>query len=114
MVEHAPLDNEKEMEEYIKFISRFYDTVWLDEPPVNSYRGAHRDVIDRNMCMSLKMREYAFNSVKGDPNPVPYCLALLEWILPVVCYNSSSTAHKRLSMIVSGLLCEKVMHGIRI
>jgi len=33
---------------------------------------------------------------------------LLEWVLPVICYTIPEN-HKRLSMIVSGILCEKVM-----
>jgi len=40
---------------------------------------------------------------------LPYFLALLEWVLPVVCYRSASDREKRLSMIVAGWLCEKVM-----
>ncbi|MEI6050178.1 MAG: anti-sigma factor antagonist [Bacteroidota bacterium] len=111
MVEHAPLGNEKEIEEYIEFIFRFYDTGQLDELPDFSYTGEHLNKVRRNMSLSLKMREYAFKSACSNPDPVPYWLALLEWIMPVVCYSSSSMAHKRLSMIVSGLLCRKVMQS---
>jgi len=108
MVDNAPMETEADAEEYVKFITRFYSTVQLDRPPANTYRGRHNAIMDRNLALCLKMREYALNSVKGDPNPVPYCLALLEWILPVVCYWTISPAHKRLSMIVSGLLCGHV------
>ena len=112
MIEHAPLANEEEREEYFRFISQFYDSVSLNEPPVNSYRGEHRDKVNRNVSLTLKMREFAAKGVKGHPNPVPYCLALLEWMLPIVCYSSTSTDHKRLSMIVSGLLCKNVMDNL--
>jgi anti-anti-sigma factor len=109
MIEHAPLANAKEREEYFRFISQFYNSVTLNEPPVNSYRGVHRDKVSRNVSLTLKMREFAAKGVQGDPNPVPYCLALLEWTLPIVCYSGPSTDHKRLSMVVSGLLCKIVI-----
>lgn len=109
MVEHAPVANEQEMEEYVKFLFRFYKNLRLGEAPEISYQGAHQERINRITALTLKMREYAFTGVHGDPNPVPYCLALLEWVLPVVCYSSAPIANKRLSMIVSGLLCDIVM-----
>ena len=112
MIEHAPLETDQEMEEYIRFISPFYNSVHLDEPPVNNYHGKHQNKVGRNVTLTLKMREYAFNGVKGDPNPDPYCLALLEWILPIVCYSSTPIAHKRLSMIVAGLICRNLISGL--
>jgi len=109
MVDNAPLENEEDIDEYIKFISGFYNTVRLDELPENYYKGAHQDVVKRNVALTHKMRKYALNGVGGDTNPDPYSLALLEWILPIVCYGSASFAHKRVSKIVSGLICEKLM-----
>jgi hypothetical protein len=45
----------------------------------------------------------------GNSNIVPYYMALLEWMLPVVCYNSVSLPHKKLSAYITGILCEKIM-----
>ncbi len=109
MIEHAPLANEQEIREYISFISRFYNSVLPGIPPANSYEGEHQDKVNRNVSLTLKMREYAFNGVNGHPNHVPYCLALLEWVLPVVCYYSAPLAVKRVSMIVAGHLCKNIM-----
>jgi hypothetical protein len=53
------------------------------------------------------MREYSVKSAEGDSNIVPYYLALLEWVLPVVCFVCT-THHKRLSMVVAALICEKL------
>jgi anti-anti-sigma factor len=108
MIEHAPLANEQEIGEYIRFISRFYDSVLPGMPPVNSYKGEHQDKVNRNVSLTLKMREYAFKGVNGHPNHVPYCMALLEWVLPVVCYYSAPLAVKRVSMIIAGHLCGKI------
>ena len=109
MVDNAPLENEKDLDDYIIFILDFYREVHLDFRPMNNYRGDHYAEVTRNVSLTLKMRDYAFASVKGHPNPVPYCIALLEWILPIVCYRSATLAHKRLSMIVAGLICTSVM-----
>ena len=107
LVDNAPVENDSDMEEYVKFISGFYNTNRLDEIPVNCYTGAHSQKVDKAYSLSLKMRKYAFNSVNCNPDPLPYNLALLEWVLPVVCYSSASAAQKRVSMIVAGLLCGK-------
>ncbi len=107
MIEHAPLANEKEVEEYTRFISNFYKTDSLDQNPLNSYSGEHKHIIEKNVCMALKMREFALKSVKGNTNLAPYYIALLEWTLPIVCYQTSAET-KRISMVVSGLLCNKL------
>ncbi|MFA5848670.1 MAG: STAS domain-containing protein [Bacteroidales bacterium] len=107
IVDNAPVENDSDMEEYVKFISGFYNINRLDEIPVNCYKGKHSQNVDKAYSLSLKMRKYAYNSVDCNPNPLPYYLALLEWVLPVVCYSSASLAQKRISMIVAGLLCEK-------
>ena len=112
MIEHAPLANEQEIGDYIRFISRFYDSVLPGNPPVNSYEGEHQNIMNRNVSLTLKMREYAYKGVNGHPNHVPYCLALLEWVLPVVCYYSAPLAVKRLSMIVAGHLCKNVVDNL--
>jgi anti-anti-sigma factor len=109
MVERTPIETEGEMKAVTEFITRFYSIDQLDQLPVNSYQGSNSNIVDKNILMTLKMREYAIRSVNGNTNLVPYYMALLEWVLPVVCYSSAPMAHKRLSMIVAGLLCEKVM-----
>ena len=108
MVDNAPINNQKDLEEYLRFISGFYNTVQLDQAPAISYQGEHPDQVMKNVALTLKMREYAFKSVSNNLDAIPYCIALLEWILPIVCYSSASVEHKRLSMVVSGLLCQNV------
>jgi anti-anti-sigma factor len=109
MVDNAPLDNESDLDDYIRFISDFYGKVQFDARPLNNYRGAHHAEVTKNVSLTLKMRDYAFASVKGHPDCAPYCLALLEWVLPIVCYSSATLAHKRVSMIVSGLICTALL-----
>ena len=109
MVDNAPLHDPKETEAYLRFICGFYESVRLDNPPLNNYQGEHRNQVSKNVALTLKMRDYALKSVNDHPDPVPYCIALLEWIMPIVCYSSASAEHKRLSMIVAGLICENLI-----
>ncbi|MDP2237090.1 MAG: anti-sigma factor antagonist [Bacteroidales bacterium] len=108
LVDNAPLENEADMEDYLNFIHGFYKTDQLNAVPEITYSGRHQEKVLKNAKLSLKMRAYAFESVGEDPNPVPYYLALLEWVLPIACYIIPMP-QRRLSMIVSSILCEKVM-----
>jgi hypothetical protein len=108
MVERAPLQTDEDMKEMIEFATRFYGIDRLDQLPENSYRGRGAETVKKNVALTLKMREYAIRSTGGDYNLAPYYLAMLEWVLPIVCFYATP-AHKRFSMIVAGLLCEKVM-----
>lgn len=109
MIEHAPTNNDDEMSEMIRFVNNFYGIDRLDEMPENVYEGIHNETMNRNYSLTLKMRQYALKSTGGDTNLVPYYVALLEWVLPIVCYYSASAEHKRLSMIVAGLICRKII-----
>lgn len=108
LVDNAPVESEEDMAAYLEFIKRFYDCDNLGDRPVVDYTGKHLQKVAKNAALTIKMRQYAFVSAGDDRDMVPYYLALLEWVLPIVCYTSMPYALKRLSMIVSSLLCEKV------
>jgi len=108
LVDNAPIENESDMKSYLEFIRRFYECKNLGDRPEIIYAGKHPEKVAKNAGLTIKMREYAFTSAEGDQNSVPYYVALLEWVLPMVCYTSLPYPLKRLSMIVSSLLCEKV------
>jgi len=109
MIEHAPIKNPEEMLEMIWFVNGFYGIESLNQLPDNTYQGPHKAIMDRNVALTWKMREYAMGCTNGETTLIPYYMAMLEWVLPIVCYYSATPEHKRLSMIVAGLLCEKVM-----
>jgi anti-anti-sigma factor len=109
MIEHAPIENGEDLETAIRFTTKFYDTVRLDQLPEHRWEGKSPEIMNRNLALTLKMRKYALASASGENSIVPYYLALLEWILPIVCYGGGSLAHKKLSACVAGLLCEKIM-----
>lgn len=109
MIEHAPLESREDLEEMIRFTTKFYSHSYLDEFPEIHWHGKAVEKMKRNLTLSLKMRKYAVECTKGKRTIVPYYVALLEWILPVVCYGGVSLPHKKLSAYVAGLLCEKIM-----
>ena len=108
LIDNAPLENETDMVDYLHFIHGFYKSDNLNDIPEINYTGKHRGKVSKNAALTLKMRKYAFDSAKGNPDPIPYYIALLEWVLPVVCYTLP-VPQRRLSMIVSSILCQKVM-----
>lgn len=109
MIEHAPLENEVDLNEMIQFTTGFYDNVSLTNLPDISWMGKSPLIMKRNLTLTLKMRSYAIDCTYGDKNIVPYYIALLEWVLPIVCYWGVSLPHKKLSAYVAGLLCEKIL-----
>lgn len=108
LVDMAPLEGETGMQDYLHFIQEFYKPEKLTDLPEISYRGQHQEQVQKNGTMALKMRQYALNSTGGDPDLLPWYLALLEWVIPIVCYFSMPEITKRLSMLVSSMLCEKI------
>lgn len=108
LVDNAPVETENDISDYIEFISKFYAGASLDEIPVITYNGRHNDKVSRNAALSLKLRKYALDSVGGNPDIVPYLLALLEWLLPVVCW-SIPFPQKKVSMILAGLISEQIL-----
>lgn len=109
LVDNAPVENDEDMDAYLHYITYLYTVDRLDEIPAQTYTGRHQEKVLKSAALSLKMRKYAFDCVKGNQDIVPYYLALLEWVLPVVCYNSVSEYQKRLSTYICGLLCEKII-----
>ncbi|MBN1767708.1 MAG: anti-sigma factor antagonist [Prolixibacteraceae bacterium] len=108
LVDNAPLENEDDMQAYLHYITGFYSADSLQDIPACNYSGWHHEKVQKHEALALRMRKYASESVQGNPDIVPYYLALLEWILPIVCYQSLPKIKKRLSMYICGMLCEKI------
>lgn len=106
LVEFSKVEDPGDFAEVAGLINRFYETDSLSDAPVIT--SNHDESVMRNFHMSQQMRAYALKSSNGNPDPVPYTIALLEWLFPVVCYRQASVAQKRLSVVISGLLCERL------
>jgi hypothetical protein len=111
IIEHAPLDNESDLSDMMDYTEHLYNNSDLGEFPEPAWKGSAPAIMARNIAMVRKMRQYAFQTVEGERTIIPYYLALLEWVLPIVCYEGAGVRTKRLSAWVSGLLCRQVMQG---
>lgn len=110
LIECTPVRDEAEYQDRVRLLERFYNGDGLDRPP--TIPDGLDPTTQRCVQLALRMRRYALQCVHSDPNPLPYYLALLEWILPIVCYGSSSVLWpKKLSQTASALLCEQVQAG---
>lgn len=110
MIESFPMENEEDFLQVLAFLTEFYEApVSLDKKFRTTWSGRLPGMMHRITALTLKMRQYALASVEGRTTYLPYALALLEWILPVVCYASASIWQKRLSACVASLLCSVVV-----
>ena len=108
MVESAPLEDERDLESMVRFLSVFYSGDSLLLPENVSWKGKGEAIMRRNIALTSKMRQYAMASARDIRDIRPYCFALLEWVLPIVCYSSVSVLHKRLSASLASILYNKL------
>ena len=109
MIESYPMETEREFLDVLDYLREFYRNVSSpDRKPAREWNGKLPEIIHRNTSLTLKMREYAAYTAREEKTLVPYTLALLEWVLPIVCYSSATVWQKRLSACVASLLCESL------
>lgn len=80
----------------------------LDEPPPFRYSGDDPMVekAHRTVCL---LRRCATRTVAPETDLLPYLLPLLEWTMPIVSYRQVSARLRRLSMLCSALICERIL-----
>lgn len=109
MIERAPLKDERSLEQMERLAAEFYNAQQITRISEVKWTGEDAGVVAKNLAMIRKMRQYALMSASGDENILPYYVALLEWVLPVVCYQGVDSRYKKLSAYVAGLLCDRIM-----
>lgn len=107
MVDNAPVESKTDLQNYIDYLPEVYAPAPLSQPLPSGYGGIHSGRVAKNLALTGKMRQYAWDHNGHDDNPLIYYMGLLEWVLPVVCYTVPDNT-KRVSMIVSALLVERV------
>jgi anti-anti-sigma factor len=112
MIDFATVNENTDFSEYLLLMKKMYNTdLFFDESLLEQV--TQEPELKKNMALSFKMRQYAQRSANGFDTVLAYYMALLEWVLPVVCYRETFE-RKRLSMIVASLLCAEVMKLSRI
>lgn len=109
MVECAPLRDEQSYQQMVQLVTEFYNTSQLSRLPDVQWKGKGAGVMMKNITLTKRMRSYALMAAAGDENIFPYYLAMLEWILPIVCYQGVDYLYKKLSAYLAGLLLDKIL-----
>ncbi len=109
MVERAPVEGEKELREMTGFLSRWYREGEAGAFPAFAATGKKRDILEKNLALARRMRHYAGIYAPDEGNFQPYVLAMLEWVLPIVCYAGLPLYLKKLSAFVAGMLCGRLV-----
>lgn len=107
MIDNAPVADDAGTTAYVHYLARFYTIDRLDQQPDLDFEGNEAATVRKNAELTMKMRQFALNCNGHDTRVEPYFLALLEWVLPIVCYQAP-VYQKRISTIAAGLLCEQL------
>ncbi len=112
MTEFLPVKSEEDLLRIVNVFVDFYEHLKLND----SHCVADHDnkEIRRSLYLSKLMRKYALQSAGNNMSPFPYFIAMLEWVLPVVCYQQATLLQKRLSFILAAILIEKLEKGFNL
>lgn len=79
----------------------------LEEEPPFFYRGSD-PMVEKAYRMTCRIREYARRTVIFETSLLPYLLAVLEWVFPIVSYISVNTTQKKLAAYSAGLILRQL------
>ncbi len=109
MIESYPMETERDFLDVLDYLIEFYrNTLSLERKPDREWTGKLPEIMHRNISLTIKMREYAAYAARKEKSFIPYAMALLEWVLPIVCYSGATLWQKRLSACVASFLCESL------
>ncbi|MBN2262401.1 MAG: anti-sigma factor antagonist [Prolixibacteraceae bacterium] len=107
MIDFAPVDQSTDMANFVQIMRKMYNPEhFSDQSLIQQQTPEYK--LKKNMSLAFKMRQYALQTAINQNTEFAYFMALLEWVLPVVCYRETYE-RKRLSMIVASLLCAEVI-----
>ncbi len=109
MVDRAVVDSKEAWLAYADFLSEFYQSEVLDFPKANWEKNTEKS-IRKQLFVTQKMRTYAKQAVADHTEVFPYYLALLEWVLPIICYTLP-LPQRKISTVASSILCQKLMES---
>ncbi len=107
-IDRAAVETEQDWQDYADFLETFYQAKTLDTLPEANFEGHDGRSINKQVFVTHKMRQYARQTVTGHSEIFPYYLALLEWVLPVICYTLPMPQRK-ISTVAASLLCQNLI-----
>lgn len=107
-LEMVRLDSEKDLTELLNFETGLALASMIGEPPPLTYDGDDPMVFKAHRLI-CRLREYAAKTVIFETDLIPYLLAMLQWIYPVVCYGTAGILTKKLAVYSAALIIEQIM-----
>lgn len=108
LLEMTSVDKEQDRIELARFMERWYASATYDSFPELDYRGED-PMVPKAYQLMRRLRRYADVCTLFETDLRPYLLAALEWTICVVSYCGVSVERKRLSALMSALICEQLL-----
>lgn len=109
MIDRADVEDERNWVSYADFLEDFYgkDILTLETFPSAEWVGNDHERFRKQMFVTQKMRHYAKLTVPDQSIILPYYIALLEWILPVICYTVS-LPRRKMATVAASIICQRL------
>lgn len=113
LIDNAPVETNAQLTDYVNFLKKWYasEDLEFDFSSENAFAGDSR--FEKNLSLSKRMRNYAVQSAKNETNALAYYFALLEWILPIICYTVA-LPQKKCALAASSILCSRIQSKLNI
>jgi anti-anti-sigma factor len=108
LLEMTDVEDEKNRVELARFMERWYASATYDAFPELVYQGSD-PMVPKAYQLMRRLRRYADVCTLFETDLAPYLLAALEWTICVVSYWGVSVERKRLSALMSALICEQLL-----
>ena len=105
LIDNAPVESDEELKAYFIFLENLYQTKTLPIEKETDCQLINQERFSKNLQLVKRMREYAVSSAHGTADVIPYYFALLEWVLPIICYTVPDR-QKKAAMLASSILCQ--------
>lgn len=106
--EMTRLGSEDDLNSFLEFERTLTSVNSLDEVPPFDYRGTDPQV-DKVYQMICRIRKYAKTVVIFETDIIPYLLAMLEWVLPIVVFVNVTPWAKKAATYSAAMLVEQIL-----
>lgn len=106
--EMTRLGNGQDLATFLEFERALTSISSLDEVPPFEYRGDDPEVykVYRMIC---RVRKYAKTAVIFETDLIPYLLAMLEWVFPIVIYANVTPWAKKAATYSAAMIVEQIL-----
>ncbi len=106
-IETCRIDDESDLKQLLVFQAGLNEPSSMEEIPRCLCNGPD-PLMQKAYSVICLLRRFADRVTIFEESMIPYLVALLEWIYPVVSYRSAGPLMKRLSAFTAALICRKI------